>query len=151
VSTRPPERDDLDALLDAVLPFAQDMITKRGEFFPFGAAMSAAGDVRIVVGYTGSEHPLSQDVIDTLLVGFRADAEAGTLRAAGICFDAKVRGPDGKPTDAIVVALEHRAGDTVRHLAIREAPVRWSAPWQPERSLRRATHLRLGESIWGEP
>jgi hypothetical protein len=41
----------------------------------------------------------------------RARAEAGEIKAAGICYDVRIRGDDGKATDAIAVALEHRAGD----------------------------------------
>jgi hypothetical protein len=34
---------DLDALLNAVLPFAELTLSKYGEMFPFGAAVSPGG------------------------------------------------------------------------------------------------------------
>jgi hypothetical protein len=111
VTPRPPERDDLDALLNSLLPFAQDMLRKHGEFLPFGAVMTTDGAIGLVAGDAGEEHPPSQEVIDLLADGMRARAEAGEITAAGICFDVRLRTPDGKATDAIQVSLEHRAGD----------------------------------------
>jgi hypothetical protein len=116
VSTRPPERDDLDALLVPLLEFAQEMLRKHGEYLPFGNVMTTNGDIELVAGYTGSEQPPSQDVIDLLLGGARSRAATGEIRAAGICYDVRLRTEDGKPTDAIAVSLEHRAGDAVQVL-----------------------------------
>jgi len=116
LSARPPERDDLDELMGPLLEFAQDTLRKYGEFFPFGNVMTSGGDVELVAGYTGSERPPSQDVIDLLLAGARLRAAAGEIRAAGICYDVKLRTEDGKSTDAIAISLEHRAGDTVQVL-----------------------------------
>jgi hypothetical protein len=39
---------ELDELLDTLLPFAQQMLQKHGEFFPFGAAMTSSGEIRHV-------------------------------------------------------------------------------------------------------
>ena len=36
-------RPDLDALMSALLPFAQRMLSKHGEFYPFGAAIDREG------------------------------------------------------------------------------------------------------------
>ena len=113
MTTRPPERDDLDALLNPILAFAQDMLRKRGEFFPFGAAMKAEDEVELVAGYTESERPPSQEVIDLLVGALRGRAAARLIKAAGICYDVRIRTEDGKTTDAISVALEHQAGDAV--------------------------------------
>src|SRR5439155_8138039 len=113
MSTRPPERDDLDALLSQLLPVAQDMLRKRGEFFPFGDVMRPGGGLELVAGYAGPEQPPSQELIDLVLGGMRAKAAAGLIQAAGICYDVRIRNDDGKTTDAIAVSLEHRAGDSV--------------------------------------
>lgn len=113
MAERPPEREDLDSLLESLLPLAQEHLGKYGEFFPFGGVMMAGGDIRVSGAYTGSEHPPSQEVIDLLLQGMRTQAAAGEIRAAAICFDARTRGADGKPSDAIAASLEHAAGDTV--------------------------------------
>jgi hypothetical protein len=38
-------QDDLDGIATAALDAAKDMITKRGEFFPFGITVSNDGQV----------------------------------------------------------------------------------------------------------
>ena len=113
MTVRPPERDDLDALLDVLLRLAREHLRKRGEFYPFGSVMTADGEVRLVAGYTGAEHPPSQELIDVLVAGASKQAAAGEIRAVAICYDARMRIADGKATDAIAVSLEHAAGDTV--------------------------------------
>lgn len=113
MSQRPPERDELDALLDPMLNFAQDLLRKRGEFYPFGGTISAEGELSLSAADTGDDHPPSQDVIDLLAGGMRAQAAAGHIRAAAICYDSRFAPEGGEKTDAIAVSLEHRDGDAV--------------------------------------
>lgn len=103
---------DLDELLNALIPFAQQMLAKHGEFFPFGAAMSADGTVESQAAYTGNEQPPSQQLIDMLAQGFREDANSGRIRAAAICYDVRTIPPgQTKKTDAICVSAEHQNGE----------------------------------------
>lgn len=113
MSERPPERAELDALLDPLLDFAQDLLRKRGEFFPFGGTMSSGGEISLTAADPGDERPASQDVIDLLVDGLRAQATAGQIRAAAICYDSRFTSEGGETTDAIAVSLEHRDGDAV--------------------------------------
>jgi len=46
-------QDDLDAPLDATIPFAQQMLEKRGEFFPYGAGISLEEATRMFAGDLG--------------------------------------------------------------------------------------------------
>jgi hypothetical protein len=71
------------------LPFAQEMLRKHGEFFPFAGSMSTSGEIAHVGGYTGDERPSSQEVIDLLIDGLRERATSGDLRAAAICLDVR--------------------------------------------------------------
>jgi len=106
---------DLEAVLNAALPFAQQMLAKHGEFYPFGAKMTVAGEI-IDVGaqLEGDDHPASQPLIDVMTQAFRADASAGKIRAVGICYDVRAIPPgQTEKTDAICVGLEHSAGDCV--------------------------------------
>jgi hypothetical protein len=105
---------DLDQLLNSALAFAQLMLSKHGEFFPFGSSMKVSGEIVMDGAHTGDEHPPSQEVIDLLTRAYKRSAEEGELRAAGICTDVRVV-PPGKShkTDAISVALEHRSGEAV--------------------------------------
>lgn len=113
MSQRPPERAELDALLDLLLKFAQQMLRKRGEFFPFGGTVSSEGQVSMTAADTGDQRPASQAVVELLAGGMRAQASAGQIRAAAICYDSRFTPEGGAKTDAIAVSLEHRDGDAV--------------------------------------
>ena len=95
---------DLDGLLSEVLPFAQQQLERRGDFFPYGATVSIEGDIRMTAADPGlGEWPGSQAVLDALYAGVRAART--TARAAAFVADVKL---DGR--DAIRVELEHAEG-----------------------------------------
>jgi hypothetical protein len=99
-------QDDLDGLLDAVLPFGQQMLAEHGEFFPYGALVEADGQVVMVATPEDSARPASSQVLEDL---YRAAQQAsGTTRAAAFVSD--VRLPRSMFGDAIRVELEHREG-----------------------------------------
>jgi hypothetical protein len=104
---------ELDHLLNSVLDFAKVMLSKHGEFFPFGSSMDLAGRITMDGAHTGNEHPPSQELIDLLTQYYAQRAETGELRAAAICADVRVV-PPGKvdKSDAISVGLEHQSGET---------------------------------------
>jgi hypothetical protein len=105
---------DLDALLNPLLSFAQQQLSKRGSFFPFAANMATDGQIAMVGGYTGEEHPAPNDLIEFFVDCLSREAAAGRIRAAGICLDSQVLPPNGsKKTDAIWVQLEHAEGQCV--------------------------------------
>ena len=105
---------DLDQLLNALLPFAQQMLAKHGEFYPFGSSMALDGQIAAEAAYDGNEQPPSQTLIEMLTQAFKQRAEAGHLRAAGICYDIRTIPPgQTEKTDAICVSLEHQGGDAV--------------------------------------
>ncbi len=107
-------RPDLEEVMNTLIPFAQQMLAKAGEFFPFGASMRPDGTLAQNGTYTGSEHPPSQELIDLLVAGFQRDAAAGSLRAAGICFDVRIVPPGAtEKSDAICVQLEHADGEAI--------------------------------------
>ena len=102
-------KEDCEALLNAVMPFAQQMLTKHREFFPFGATMSTAGEISAVAGATGNEHPESAAIIEVLEQGFQESASSGKLKATALAVDVRVI-PPGKSSkqDAVEVRLDHR-------------------------------------------
>jgi hypothetical protein len=94
-------------LLDAVVPFAQQQLDKRGEFFPFGATVGTGGQVALMAADPGrGEHPESQSVLESLYEGVRADR--GSRRAAAFVADVLLEGQD-----AIRVELEHAEGTSI--------------------------------------
>ena len=100
----PQAQDDLDGLLDAALPFAQQQIETHGEFFPYGVALDADGTQRMVAGDPdGTEQPASLDVLAVLWDGLRSQRDQ--LRAIAVVSDVRL-----SDSDAIRVELEHREG-----------------------------------------
>ena len=103
-------QDDLDGLLNVTLPFAQQMLAKSGEFYPFGAAVTADGETRLLAGDPSQgEHPARAEVLSTLLGGLRQTR--ADLRAVAICSDVRLT-----DTDAVRVELEHRDGHAMNVL-----------------------------------
>src|SRR5262249_56366350 len=96
---------DLDELLNALLPFAQQMLSKHGEFFPFGSAMSVDGKIEAHAASDGSEKPPSQQLIDLLTQSFRQQSSSGQIRAAAICYDVRTIPPgQSETTDPLSVS-----------------------------------------------
>jgi hypothetical protein len=103
---------DLDQLLNFLPPFAQQMLAKHGEFYPFGSSMTTDGKIVANGAYEGDENPPSQPLIDLLTQGFRQQAAAGQILAAGICYDIRTIPPgQSEKTDAICMSLEHQNGE----------------------------------------
>ena len=99
-------QDDLDGLLDAVLPFSQEMLGRHGEFFPYGATVTVGGEVRMLAAAGEGERPASNQLLDTLYSSARSTS--ALIRAAA--FVSAVRFSGSAPGDAIRVELEHREG-----------------------------------------
>jgi hypothetical protein len=100
-------QDDLDGLLGSSLPFAQEMLDRRGEFFPYAARISLAGETQLIAGDPGEgEQPTSVAVIQVLVEGLRAERD--TLRAAAVVSDVRLA-----DSDAVRVELEHADGHAI--------------------------------------
>jgi hypothetical protein len=110
----PTPRDEMDSLLDMLLPFAQQQLEKHGEFFPFAASIDSSGTPAMVAVDLGDEHPASTDVIDSLYEALARSAASGEIRAGGLCADVRITPPEsGDQTNAIRTSIEHAEGDPV--------------------------------------
>ena len=100
-------QDDLDGLLNAALPFAQQMLDEHGEFFPFAVAVDVYSDTRMIMGDPDlGERPPSAEVISTILQELQRSREE--FRAVARVAD--VRTAD---SDAVRVDLEHSEGPSM--------------------------------------
>lgn len=101
--------------MNALVPFAQQMLSKYHEFYPFGGTMSVDGKIAQVGSSTGEEHPASQPLIDLLEKGFRDGAKRHLYKATAIVVDVRMIPPGKKEKqDAVEVRLDHVSGYTVR-------------------------------------
>lgn len=105
---------ECENLMNTALPFAEQMLQKHGEFFPYGAALKENGEIASVAGYDGRELPPSSDIIRLLKQGFAKGAKSGEYKATALVYDVKVTLPSsGKKSDAIAVSLNHRENYSV--------------------------------------
>ncbi len=103
--------EEIDALLNAVLPLAQQMLGKYGEFYPLGASMDAKGEVGLVGVMPESEFPQAQEIIDLLLAQLLDDASNKLIHGSVICFSGSAIPPgETEKRDAICAHLEHASG-----------------------------------------
>ncbi|KQW53624.1 hypothetical protein ASC77_04980 [Nocardioides sp. Root1257] len=97
-------QEDLDGLLNLVLPLAQELLGKNGRFYPFGASVSTGGEASLTAADAGlGDHPQPDRVLAGVYDGARA--AAAETRAAAFVSDVLVGG-----SDAVQVELEHRDG-----------------------------------------
>jgi len=101
-------KEQCEVLLDKLLPFAEDQMKKYREFYPFAAVMLMDDSVEITETYDGNEHPESKDVLETLKQIHKQLSSEGKIKASGIVWNASVASANGKPSDAIIVSLEHK-------------------------------------------
>jgi hypothetical protein len=107
-------RADCEALLNSVLPFAKQMLDQHGEFYPFGGAMQADGQLVSVASHEGKDDPAPADVIESLKDIFTAEAKDGKLKATALVYNVRVTLPStGETSDAIAVSLDHRENYSV--------------------------------------
>lgn len=97
-------QDDLDAVVTAALDAALALLSKNGEFFPFGVTISDAGDVAMAAADPGlGERPESVTVLASLYAG--VEHNRANYRAAGFVADVRANG-----ADAVRIEAEHRDG-----------------------------------------
>jgi hypothetical protein len=105
---------ECEEVMNTLIPFAQQMLQKNAEFFPFGGAMKVNGEISYIAGYDGREQPPSVDIIELLKDGFRSGARSGEYKATALVYDVRVMVPSsGQKSDAVAVSLNHRDGYSV--------------------------------------
>ncbi|MEM1397598.1 MAG: hypothetical protein AAGH38_09150 [Pseudomonadota bacterium] len=105
---------DVELLMNECVKFGKNMLVEHGEFYPYGAALSATGEIVSVGAKGASEHPPSAELISLLKTGFREGASKGEYIATALFYDVRIE--DAKSTgmtDAIAVALDHRSNYSV--------------------------------------
>ena len=105
---------DLDELVSELIPFAQLMLAKAGEFYPSGGTMGTEGDLSRCGAWNGDEHPQSEDLVELFSNSFCLQAAEGRIRASAICIDSRTIPPGGSAkTDAICILLDHESGQSI--------------------------------------
>jgi hypothetical protein len=105
---------DFERLLSAVIPIAQRMLKDLGAFIPFGAFVTADGEVQLAGGEGDPSHLETQEIVEMYLEAYRAAAANGSFSSTALCVDVRIHVP-GKleKTDAIQIMLEHSEGEAL--------------------------------------
>jgi hypothetical protein len=105
-------KDDCEALMSALLPVAEQVLSEHRVLRPFGCTLSATDQIVQVGDGSGSSATLLAD--DSTLIAeyrstFRDGASRGELKATALSYSAKVTVP-GKAAaqEAVFVHLNHR-------------------------------------------
>jgi hypothetical protein len=102
-------KQDSETLMSAILPLAEKMLRRYGEFYPYGGYMKLDGTV-VEVGAADpdADHPKSKDVIYLLRSSLRDMARSNQCKAVAVVFDVTVTLPNSnRRSDAIQVCVEH--------------------------------------------
>jgi hypothetical protein len=110
----PQPTDEIQELLNFLLPFAERMLSQHGEFYPYAAALDSDGAVSAVGIDMHDDSPDVGELLIALHQGLRERAAEGAIRASGIAADVTLTDPDsGETTDAVQVELDHADADAV--------------------------------------
>jgi hypothetical protein len=111
-------RKDFEALVQFLMPFAEQMLRENGEFYPFAAKMTIGDELVAFEPEVESEMPDPNQVLVKIATAFQGEAKDGKIRAVGSCYNGSV-GADGQ--DAVILMLEHlTAGDLKGHVTYKK-------------------------------
>ena len=106
-------KEEIEALLNFLLPQAEERLNKDGEFFPYAATVAADGEVEAVATDLGDD-PDVGDLLVALHTQLGVEAAQGSIRASGIAADVTLTDPDsGETTDAVQLELDHADAEAV--------------------------------------
>ena len=106
--------DEIQELLNFLLPYAEQMLNQHGEFYPYAAALDSDGELNAVGTDLDDETPDVGELLLALHQGLREQAAEGAIRASGIAADVTLTDPDsGETTDAVQVELDHAEAEAV--------------------------------------
>jgi hypothetical protein len=106
--------EEIQELLNFLLPHAERMLGEQGEFYPYAAALESDGSIEPVGPAIEGDNPDVGDILVALHEDLREQAAEGSIRASGIAADVTLTDPDsGETTDAVQVELDHLEADAV--------------------------------------
>ena len=106
-------KDECDVLVNAVVPFARQMLSQHHSFFPFGATMSPSDEVSRTATPKG-DLPVS-DLIALIEQGFVDGGQKGLYKATALVSDVTTVPPRKEDKQrAVEVRLDHRDNYSVR-------------------------------------
>ena len=106
------EKEESEKLMSELIPLAEKMLRRYGEFYPYGGYMKPDGSVvEVGVETPNAKHPKSMDLISALRDTFRKKARDHECTAAAVVFDVNVTLPGSHcKSNAIQLCIDHVGG-----------------------------------------
>jgi hypothetical protein len=102
-------KDECEALMSALLPVAEQVLSEHRALRPFGCTLSAADQIVQVGGWSAASSSDDAALIAHFRDSFRDGAARGELKATALSYSAKSALPgQGAARDAVFVHLNHR-------------------------------------------
>jgi hypothetical protein len=99
-------RENLEILLNEVLPLARQQLERTGRLVPFAAALDREEELEIHMPHGGGPAD-AEELADVLRAALRDGAEGDDYFATALCLDVRAqRASDSEPVDAICIELE---------------------------------------------
>ncbi|MEO5999285.1 MAG: hypothetical protein ABIN89_21005 [Chitinophagaceae bacterium] len=103
------EIEDVQALINIFFPFAEELIVKFGEFFPFAGATTTEAEFVSVGLHEENKHLAPNQVVSNLKSSLKQQHEKYIVTA--VFYEVKSKDMDsGESEDAIAVFVEHKNG-----------------------------------------
>lgn len=103
------EIEDIQALINIFFPFAEELLIKFGEFYPYAGATTTEGEFVSVGFHEQNKHLSSEKVLLNLKDTLKKGSEKYIV--AAIFYEVKTKDSDtGESQDAIAVFVEHKDG-----------------------------------------
>jgi hypothetical protein len=108
----PPQtpEQEVRTLGDYGIAYTTRALQSGAEFYPFAFVMRTDGAIQRIAPTELPRFPTQIELLETLEKGFAEKAVNGKYRAIVIVADVVISMPDGRESDAIQLALEHRDG-----------------------------------------
>jgi hypothetical protein len=104
-------KNEAEFLLNETLPFAKKMLSKYGEFHPFGGYINSEGNVAHIGGIIENEpdYPKGSDLNKVIFDSLREKALTGKCSAGIIILNVEIIHPESKlKTNAIQANVDHK-------------------------------------------
>lgn len=105
-------KEECEVLLEALLSASENLLKKNGEFYPIGAILTNDNATTFTAVDSDNEFPDSQSIISDLISSHKHMAQKEEIKASGVAWNGTFSS-NGKPSDAIIVSLEHKEGYSV--------------------------------------
>ena len=100
-------KEECEILLEALLSASENLLKKNGELYPIGAVLRNESSATFTAVQSDKDFPDSQSIINDLISSHKQMAQKNEIKASGIAWIGTVS-HNGKPSNAIIVSLEHK-------------------------------------------